>query len=158
MSQRFLSREVIALLLMAIVLTGCAGNSSTNTAKSPSIARAEAAVIASRVAQGGLCASGLCRSTLQVSTTGGWSLTASGKPARTGTLSADQLANLRAAIAASMLDKAPAFTGACPTSQDGQEITYSWSSATGEHTVSSCRSALPAGDPLLVQLNAIASS
>ena len=60
------------------------------------------------------------------------------------------------ATASTTILSAPAFTGTCPIAYDGVELVYAWTSPDGQsHEVSSCDTAIPPDDPLVVALAAV---
>jgi hypothetical protein len=101
--------------------------------------------------RGGMCPEGECRSTVRLLGDGRVETTAK-PPTVLGVASVDQVTALQAAIAAADfadLTSRP-FTGECPVNFDGQELIFTFSTATGQERLASCEVEIDYGHPLFV--------
>src|SRR5262249_5006069 len=90
-------------------------------------------------ARGGMCPVGAGESAVILE--GDGRVHATGKPPNElGTVSANQLATLTAAIAATDYTamRAKKFTGSCPINFDGQELIFDFATPTGTQRIASC--------------------
>jgi hypothetical protein len=101
---------------------------------------------------GGLCPEGRCDDRFTVLTDGSWERRKQERLTASGRLTQAELDALRRAVAATGLpSSSPKDSSGCAAAADGQEVEYT----IGTVTVSSCRNALPAGDPLPEMLDAL---
>lgn len=146
-------RRLIWVALCPLLLSACMAPEAT---PSTTISIAPEAVLASVSATGGLCPDATCASVFTVHGDGAWTQTTGGQVEQGGTLPSQTLTYLTAAIASTTILSAPAFTGTCPIAYDGVELVYSWTGPDGDtHEVSSCDTAIPPDDPLVVALAAV---
>ena len=116
----------------------------TNTAAAPTLLTVKLS--------GGHCINGQCEAVREIAADGAY-VVADGTGAQTsGTLDPALLAELKAQIAQADFAqiKAQPFTGTCPIAYDGQEITYTFHTAGGEETFSSCEVGIDATSALFV--------
>jgi hypothetical protein len=101
--------------------------------------------------RGGECMDGPCGSTVVIERDG--TVHSAAKPPNDlGTLPADQLAALGAAITATdfAILKSHPFTGECPTAFDGQEFVFEFGAPNGTQRIATCEVEVDYGSPLFV--------
>ena len=142
----------LVLMLLPLVASACMAAPPT---PSVTISIDSGAMLASRSYVGGLCADGPCSSAFVVRGDGSWEGTISDVVVARGSVPTAILSELAIATATTSLLTAPAFTGTCPIAFDGVEVGYAWTSPDGSaHAVSACDRQIPAGDPLVLALDA----
>lgn len=168
---------ILLMLGFGLVACGAADTLSTRSQTFPGAAPATTAeptpsvspVVASSVAaepnntaaastlltvklSGGHCINGQCETVREIATDGAYAV-ADGTGAQTsGTLDPALLDELKAQIAQADFAqiKAQPFTGTCPIAYDGQEATYTFHTAAGAETFSSCEVGIDPTSPLFV--------
>lgn len=101
--------------------------------------------------RGGMCAGGACDTSVILDRDG--RVHAAAKPPNDlGRVSAEQMATLTAAIAATDFNalRARPFTGECPVNFDGQELIFEFSVGSGTQRIASCEVDIDWGHPLFV--------
>jgi len=140
----------VLLVLLSATLAAC---SSGNPIAVPSpVAAGPLVTVETR---GGLCASAPCGSLIAVERDGRVHVAAK-PPNDLGTVPADQLVALDAAIRATDFDalKSHPFTGECPTAYDGQELVFEFGAPGGPQRIATCEVAVDYGSPLFVAVSA----
>lgn len=165
MPLRALPAGTCAAVLMALT-TACGGAATGSApavvpspgAAGPAATGATAAVVAVRHTWGGMCADGPCRSDLVVLADGAWTVvTETEADAARGTLAPDELAGLEDAVSRTRLGEPGAPVTGCAADADGTSVRYGWSEEGRPRSASSCEQAVPADDPLVRRLEALAA-
>lgn len=159
------------LLLLVLSLSACgaadtpdtAANPSASAAPSPSpssvpIPSTNAAPTTTTVAptllsmklSGGFCQYGQCWAVREIAEDGSYVVADGTGAQNSGTLDPTLLTELKAQIEQADFAeiKAQPFTGTCPIAYDGQEVTYTFHTAQGEHTFSNCEVGIDETSPL----------
>jgi hypothetical protein len=116
-----------ALVMLACVVGACGASS---------VLRPPESVLVSVELTGGECPQGPCGMRYELRRSG--QVTATGQPPRS--VDAGTVARIAAAVDGASWDAilARPFTGECPTSYDGQELTYTFDTVRGAIVVASC--------------------
>jgi hypothetical protein len=106
---------------------------------------------------GGMCPNGACDTLLTINRDGTYARTSAQTPPKRGTLSPAQVAALTREMARADFArmKAVKFTGTCPSAYDGQELTYTFFTASGPEVLASCTVDIDEASPLFVAVQAI---
>lgn len=106
---------------------------------------------------GGMCPHGACDTLVTLRRDGGFTRTSAQTGTKEGTIPPSQVAALTRETAAADFArvKSVKFTGTCPTAYDGQELTYTFYTASGLETIASCQVAIDEASPLFVAVQAM---
>jgi hypothetical protein len=142
------SRNAVATVLLAALLAvlALAGCGSTGSAQIPGTGPLVTVEL-----RGGMCPAGACDNSVILERDG--RVHAAAKPPNDlGHVSADAMATLTAAIAATdyAAIRSHPFTGQCPVAFDGQELIFEFAVAGGTERIASCEVAIDWGHPLFV--------
>lgn len=106
---------------------------------------------------GGMCPNGACDTLVTLRRDGGFTRTSAQTGTKAGTIPPSQAAALAREMAATDFArvKSVKFTGTCPIAYDGQELTYTFYTASGTESIASCQVDIDETSPLFVAVQAI---
>jgi hypothetical protein len=138
--------DVIRMLLIAVVVAGCA------LVPSP----ASAGPLVTVEATGGMCRTGTCESSFVIEADGRVHQVAP-EAAEIGQATGESIEALRAAIGFTDFEaiRARPFLGTCPTAFDGQELVYTVATAHGPESIASCDVEVDPNAPLFAAIHTI---
>ena len=136
------------LLICAAILLAVSACSATSV-----VTPSSKAVMAMRLATGGMCATGLCRDQFTIFSDSTWTHVSDSGATTAARLSEYQQRDLSMAISVTHLGEGKKFTEVCPKDYDGQEVEYLWVAAGKELSVASCDRVIDPTDPLVVFLD-----
>jgi len=164
---RFLRRGLFAV---ALIVAGCsspgsaaspatAGSAPAPTSSPAAASPVPSGTLASVEQRGGECPAATCDTTVYLDFDGRIHVSAK-PPNDLGTATSAQVQALEAAIAATDFNelRRPAFSGQCPTAYDGQELVFTFTTATGTQRLAACESVLDYSGPLFRALTAALGS
>jgi hypothetical protein len=139
---RALVLAVVALALVAVAVAACGAEAVIPTAAGP---------LVTVELRGGECPAGACGWTVYLERDGRVHEAAK-PPNDLGTVPAAQVAAIDSAIKLTDFAglRSRPFTGQCPTAFDGQEIVYTFATASGPERIASCEVDIDEGLPLFV--------
>ena len=152
--------RVLTLIALGVLATACSAPGKTvgpaSLEQSASPVPANAAVMQVRYT-GGMCPYGACETLLTVNRDGSFSRTSGKGPAQTGVLDTAKVAALSTEIARADFAriKSVPFTGTCPTAYDGQELIYTFHTASGPEEIASCKVQVDADSALFKAVQAV---
>ena len=157
-------RARLGLLAIVLLLAACASPGAPSTgpaasASNPAATPVPSGTLASVEQRGGECPAATCGTTVYLDFDGRIHVAAK-PPNDLGTATAAQVQALQVAIAATDFNalRKPAFSGTCPTAYDGQELAFTFTTATGTQRLAACESALDYSGPLFKALAAALGS
>ncbi|MFI5931849.1 hypothetical protein [Actinoplanes sp. NPDC051494] len=139
---------VLAVLISTALATGCAGSPAPSA---PAPTSAANGLLAAVRHSGGLCSTGPCATDLTVYGDGRWDLRDESSGNRSGTLSDDQVRELRTLVTETDLPSATT-TIDCADNYDGIRVTYTIGSDP-ETVIDSCSIRIAGPNPLIERLD-----
>ena len=155
------ARGLFALAIL-VAFVGCGGGNSGTLGQSTTVPPDDAAptgALFELSTSGGLCATGVCTSTLQVARDGQWTYT-EGDDERAGRLSESEASEFAAMVddeIATLEDIPRKPARSCPSASDGTDVDYVFVSGDATVRLSSCDYDLSAPNALLRAADALAA-